>query len=649
MSYTVELGPVGSPNATLDGSDIVSIDVAKPHTALADFDAELPYLRSISDRLLDEARVYNDAGDLLFRGYLKEADWDQERGVVRINGPGIADDLRDTAIEVSYSRTATHDAIQDVWDAHTGFDATVREPSLTERVTDAELQDAPTDDSFGSITSLADTDPFLVDGNGHLSQAQTAFGFEAENDPGTGGTVTGSQYSDGEAGRFEDVNDIASYSFTTDHKIPQDDIGVGFRYELESGNDFDGQPEIELNLNGENVFTALEDASQAGPGWQGPGDNTGYSGDLPADSHTIEIATNTGNSPGINIDYLVVYDARYTPDLNTFDNTTDANGYLSDPPLYPTAATADFVQETTTFNVTGITVNSTWNDTSGSQAIEVSADGGNSYQGVTNGTTVDESYPNNAGTTVDARATFSAYGSRTTATPTDDFQPQVLQDWRLGYDGNDLSVIDDDTFRGTPLRVLQRLHEKADYRFVIDHAATDGGGNLTKSVESFLTGDETKPADWAVVNRQPRLSFQQYANHVTIYGALQTDGSRPTALATDDGEIAQYGQESYSAIRPDLTTIDAVKSEARSTLRKKVGERTQKGTLVVLPTNILPGYERPVDWFADGTTTNSPLERVTFSESGEQLRGRLKFNLENDVTGTVIEQSLAIDTTREGI
>jgi len=648
MVYRTEIGPAGSPDVTLTGSDLINVDIAKPHTALADFDTELPYSRTIQDHVLKRLRIYS--GDtLLFRGYLRELDWDQDQGVVRLNGPGIGDDLKDSAIERSFSLKRTDEAIRQVWTQDTGFDATVNDQAGDTVVEDETVQEVKAGESFSDLLSGVDPTAPLTDDGTELKPAQTGFFQEAENAQGGNGTVSGSDYSNGEA---EEVSDIAGdlrFDFTTEHTIPAGDARFAFRVNATNGTN----PGFEITIGGETVEGVAADAYLSGLQWR---TTSSRSSELSPGSHTAEIDVTETGDPMI-VDTMYVYDSRYSP---TFDDSVDANGYLSGPGLYPDQLTPQvskdvlaFPEEDLDYNVEQATVDITMTQGPSANWLQARLNGGPWYpqDGSEQDTTsIATGFGGDIGTRLQSVIDIAATSAtRATASPTENYQPEAIEQYRMAYDGNDVSIIEDQTYRGSPLSILTDLHEKAGFRFVVDHAATDDQGNLIKQVESFETGAVTKAKDWTVVNRSPRLSFVDYANEVTVYGKLADDGTRPKATVEDSDEVNAYGREPYFEVLPDLTTVEQARYAAVDILSKKVEAREQRGTVSSLPTTTLPGYSYPVDWFADRSPTETPLERVQFQEGTDQLRGRLKFVQDDDVTGTVIDQGRAIDRTRKGI
>jgi len=669
MSYKIELGPAGNVNRTLQADAVQEIAVGKPHTALADFDAAIPYDRGIKDRALDACRIYAGS-DLIFRGYLKELDWDQQKGTVRLNGPGIGDDLRDSAIERSWTRKATWEAIKEVWTNDTAFSANVAPPNPTKRVDDKTIVDKTS--SFGSIAGLAATDPVTVNGDIQLAQSAVLKDYEigdntfgAYTDIYKGTNVSGkikfNNPDEAEAptlgGPSGAAGDKVRHEFTIDYDWDQ--VAARYRHraiDRTGDGDTDDLPPLSFQIDGTEVFTKDDRWRETDvDAWDWSSIGIG-SMSLSEGGHTLKIiqtkdTDSTYDEIAIGITYL--YDANWMGS-QTYDNTVskDSAGdyyYLDRPALHPDAWDLVFNQEVVDWNVVEITLDTSgWNNTTGGQAVAVSFDGGSSWTENANSTSVTASDTGNAGRTVDSRITLDRYSSGDERTPNEGDKGQKLGSVTVDYDGTDLSVIRDNSYRGSPLKILKNLHERAGLRFVIDHAATDNNDNLIKSAESFPRGGKSKAKDWSLVNRNPKLSFNKYANEVTVYGEV-SNGTRPKATVEDTSEVNTYGRDPYFEILPDLTTVQQIRNAAIDILTNKVSERNQTGRLTVLPVDILPGYDRPVDWFADGTTTDTPLERVSYRESADDLSATLEFAAGDDVTATVINQGIQADQTREGI
>lgn len=831
MGYTIELGPNGNENLVIADSDIYEVDIQRPATAMADYEAVVPFDKALRDRALDKARVYAD-GQLVFRGYLKELDWDQRGGTTRLYGPGIGADLQDSGIVVSATREATHKVIRRVWKNHTNFNYRVYEPDVDEVKTDETVASASTTTGFQDLFTWSATDPIIAE-NGVLKLADTSFYFEGEA-PDSGDTnpydhvgASGGQANQIWASSFSD----SSYNFTTNYDVPANQCGWALRqiplwmhwddpnglhwynpehdmyidgeyfggvsgnsyqdydpttglyrkldaaklYETEDGTYYDetsaandstsddmslvptGTPDVgdAYYFGVEGPFDAIDlivsrtgdgnysiaweyyaeeydsDGNQIDSGWRSipnvsdgtnlfqqsgvvswnlediasdtpnggsytemastsvdgdsyhyvrarltnyqdtfdiPGGEQarlrgadgnwltqtyGLNSDLAAGDHTLKLDVPNDEGRDMLVDGLAFYDGRFS---YTWDNRVDSEGgALDGPEPKPTSYQPRIVQQKTDFNVIGINLHTTWNDVSGPQQMRVSADGRQSWYAESNTSELTKDYPDNAGATVDASVTLGRLDDSTrSTTPLKGTASQELQEFSVAYDGSTLSIVENNTFRGPPLKILKELHRMADYRFAIDHAATDQDGNLVKVVESFERGTQKKTADWDVINRNPKDSWTDYANEVTIWGALQDDGTRPKVTLRNDAEVSEYGKEPFSDTRPNLETLDAVKSETRAELKKRVGNRDRTGTLDVHPVNILPGYVYDVDWFGDGQTTATSLNRVSWSEAGRtdgenDAQGTLDFDRQSDVTGTLVDQGFQVRSLSETV
>lgn len=641
MTYRVEIGPPGNVKKELKSDTLTDVNVAREATALSDADITAVYDPDLRNYALEPFRIYaTDSGTVVFRGYLQKLDWDQRRGTTKIITEGIGDDLKGDPIEVSASKKAVWEIIRDVWKNHTSFDYMVHQPNPTKRKDDAIIADLSATSDFDSNISPAATDPIITTSD-RIELAQTCFFTQAEDATYTGtkqqstGDVSSDNYNDkGEAIILgADTSHEVQVSFTTDHDIPAADIQLAVRLGNTSGIS-DGHG-LDFKIDGNDIGGVANGFSISGNWTWLTG--TGLSNDLAAGSHTATVTVSGTSTDDVWIDVVAPRDARYS---YNDDNSVNSNYALDGPELYPDGEDVVIGQFSSDLNVVQVKVSSSWKDseTSGAQQISTSVDGGSTWDTASNTTSITSDYPNNKGTTIDTRATLDRYGSRSTGvSPTTGFKSQGVDTWTVKYDGTDLAVVDDQTFRGDPFSVLKKLHDNYGFTFSIDHANTDNNGNLKKYVESFKDGSQSKSANWTVLNRRPSVDFREYANKVTIYGALQSDGTRPKATVQDDSEVSTYGTVGFVDKAPSADNLDDTRSIARSVLNTKVAKRKRKGKLQIAPINILPGYDYSVDWFGDGTTTDVPVKRVEWGEQLDRASGTLQFSEDDDIVASVVD------------
>lgn len=621
--------------------DIISVDLNREHTAMSDYAFTVPYSGDGFEYWVNAATEVDHyySGEQIFHGYLEREQGDERRGEHTIEGRGILRDLTDIPIDERFESVETYEAIEDVLE-QTDFDFTVEPPDSSDSVEDEEVQES-VEDAF----EPADDEPIEINDDGELERLPSSFFAEGED----ADDFQDRQFIEDEdnvSGRtaygVADDGDYLEYEFTVGYDIPEDSVGFEVR-------DFDGGddvPEVEWTINGD-VVDFLDDGVGLTKSWSSIGDGDfngdGYQGgDLSAgDTVTarVECTGSSDNAQVYYVDCLALHDKRYD---HTFTDDTDSDDTLANPAPY---APGDFetVLTDVTANATAVEIDSTWNDTDGN-ALFVSNTGGASYEpdgGATDTATLDQDM-DSVGTELRAKVTMGGYGSQSES-PTEKPNGHVIEDWSLLYDGDNRSVIDDSRYTGSAMDVLQKLHRKAGRRFV---TPMDG----SKTLDSFPTGSKTRDADWTAKNRRPTRDLYDYANRVTVYGALQDDGTRPTATAEDADEIDANGAVRHVVVvKTDLDGLDPVKSEARSQVSQRVDEKRVKGRVEIWPTGIDPGYSYPVDWYGDGDTVDTPLERLSVQERYSDDSAELRFERDRGNDPEIVEARFERSTLEESL
>jgi len=640
----------GATTKTLTEDAIFRLSPVRTHTGVGDFKATVAYDRGLETNVAKQDRIHFKEGTSTeFTGFLTDISHSPHQGQTTIEGMGIAKRLQETRPDydtlggsLTYTNISVQEALRDYW-PRTPFDThTVVDQNLETVATDEQVQEANTDTEWQNITTLADSDPWVI-ANGELQQAQTARFAEGEtggqNAPSDGSNAQPDNWSDGAAAWIIDSGTSpASYTFSLDHDIPEGNVGVAVRQSA----GLDGAPEVDVSLDGTLIDTYPQGFGLTGVDWddraQDPYDlNLGYEGSLSAGSHTIdfEFVAGNGSTEVLYIDCVVLYDTRYT-DYTNWDNTLDANGgYLDDPPLYPFDESVELDGQQVGFNVPEATVNSTFNDTSGPQAIAISNDGGANYQEATNTSSTTQTF-SDAGREPRVRFTMDAFGSRTGQTPKENFNGQTVTDYELLVDGNNLAVIDELTLSRNHFENLQELHEYGDFLWAIDH---DDGAIANMQVTSFRRGEVTRsmPGNLWEIDEQPEIKAKQYYNSIYLQGSL-VNGNRPSAEVTDQDEINDVGEEiSPGVLRdPSIVTEAGAAFRARSLLERAVRNNELSGTKTFPPTGMsTPGFARSVD-FGDGGVERT-LEEVSLSLGQNQAESTFDFVPRNDLSREIQE------------
>lgn len=669
MTATITIDPGGSSETIIPPSDIERVSGVKIHTGLSNWNAEVTYNTDLESLRGSTVWIEDSSTDYFYRGFLLRTEDEETPGsaVTRISGQGVELDLDRNGNEKTYTNTLVSTAISDYWSNETNFNATVTTHSADSTTTDTQIQEADTNAEFTAITStnLSDTDPVVVR-NTNLESAQTCFFIEAEaasddsstdGFSGTGGIIAAiDEYSEGAGYELEAVGEEARWRVQdvtldagqdldgVDYTIPADNVELAVRHGRSGPRDV---PAVEWYVNGDFVG-ATGDETGIGDVWSkagidgpisfgedGTGDAPGYTGgDITSSTVDIRavVVANAGAND-YNIDGLALYDNRFH-DADDFDNTLDANqGNLDGPEQYPISDGTYEDNELeldlapSTWRVTSASVTSSWDDTSNGQRIRLKLDPDGSY-GPTNGdednttSITDFAFGSDEGTAVRAKVRFSNYGSRSGTTPKSGFNGQVLQDWTLTIDGNDVPVITDKTYQGSDLEILQELHSEGRMRYTVTHSKNN------KNVDSYPVGSIVKSQpDWTVISTKRVHDIgSRYSNHITVRGQRDTDGNRLKTTISDSDGITEFGQIHWDEKRPDAETQTEVERIARQILKRHLQESDVTAVREIPSIDIQPGYSYPVTG-PDGTTTDVASEEVHYRVQQGDVTGRVLFNV----------------------
>jgi len=200
-----------------------------------------------------------------------------------------------------------------------------------------------------------------------------------------------------------------------------------------------------------------------------------------------------------------------------------------------------------------------------------------------------------------------------------------VDNYTLDVDLNDLVVISRLELSRDHFSNLKTLHDYGDFRWVIEH---DSGDVDTLTVRSFPRGAETRATPTAfteVENKSPEVAAENYFNSVFLEGALQDDGTRPTAEVKDDDAIASDGREITPGVLRDqnISTEAGAQFRATSLLQTALANDELRGTISTFPTYVEPGYAYQVN-FGSGPDTKT-LESISITESAGSVSATYEF------------------------
>lgn len=199
-----------------------------------------------------------------------------------------------------------------------------------------------------------------------------------------------------------------------------------------------------------------------------------------------------------------------------------------------------------------------------------------------------------------------------------EFSASVIQPDDPNHPAN-TQVNPSEDYSGTPMGILQSLHEEAGMRFSILHSKAG------KNAVSYPQGAIRRNHDWDVLDGSRQASAEGYANRVAVTGALKRDGSGERIFAEaraeaeidamakrgigDEGVVTypirdesiggspQQRDDGISLAEYYHSAENKANAKAKSKLTDLVAKDDVGGQLEVWPTVATPGYEYYIERF----------------------------------------------------
>lgn len=694
----IELREPGHIGPTMSISSQLSVSIGLEHTAVSDMEIELPPHDEITiDRFHSGEMAYYVDDRLLFSAKIEGVSVASDR-TITLSGDASEDvPLTQGKITRTFSDTTMEQAIEEVGvelsydfqvkqssprsvnnkpvqaaDVGTGFEQLLQagqDIDYGDRSTWRDLPGGYGDDDV--IHSLHETTPLRIDIDG-LTLTPTCTVLEAQDFDEDNGIpiLEDSNASGARCVEFQEVEDWVEWSFGFEHEIPAGHAAISIRGRVaDPGSGYD---RIEMEVNNstvKNIFTA---------GTWGTGDyfwanevvtlgDSLDSGDSPSDTpHTIRLEKIEGSS-AVRIDCIAVHDRRFNHDPEGHTDVDEDNA-LAEPGLYPSncAAVLDVAPSGALLNHASIQDEREWRgstlysthgfivpatDTTHIVSNQTSRDG-------VEGTFAFESDIDESAETarvyahVEPSGTSLSGDDKPTTTPTTFTETQTITDLEFSISGEETALIfGEREFSGTPMDILQTMHEDSGRRFAIEHGV---GPDDRPSFRSFETRDSDEirsTANWVVTDVQRDADVSDYANQVTVVGAPLVPGTavRAEATARDESEIEELrdlpdddGVRPFTIEDESLETVNDCLSKARALLRERVNADKRGGSVTTAPVLPTPGPQYLTEFFGDDsvggwgldwglswgvtrTGHHSALESATYSEEAGEASTEMEF------------------------
>lgn len=697
----LDLTKPGATGPAMSTDAVLSIDINLEHTALSEMTIDIPPFDGVdAASYTDGSMAYTVDGRLLFKAEIDDVSIADDKTVTLSGTAAEEQPLTQNDYQITFEEVLTEDAIEQFCEAALPYETTVYptpERPLSNKLVQrmdaagdyaATLQtgDEVEDDLEvvrelpESITglfppayvpTLHDTTPIQIQDDG-LTSTQTTIFAEVENYVSPKSVnVDDPEASGGQATLFDNKGQTVGFNFGFVHDIPENWFDIAYRARIgQTGTEpFD---RIEFKLDGQVLveqFTTQVINYTGGYRWyvaRVTYDNVLSGVDVEAgdDSHRVEI-TKTEGDDEIFLDCIAFRDARFgfAASLN---EEVDSNGALSGPDLYPSNLPILFDAPAVGADISHIdwTVDYDEPATQGYPILVVPATGetlfaGDVYSGPdTVVLTEQHDIPDEETVTRVYGGTFigSYSDSDRSVTPTENTESQIVEAAEMRIDGREVSVLADGReFSGTPLSILQDLHEHANRRFVIEHGV---GNPADAQLDSFLTGDESLVAGdserWIITDSSRETTDNGDANQVRVVGARAPNGQYYQGIARDEAAIARLDEEtpdSDDGVRPftvvdrSLTSDNDCLSRARTELQER-SRMSIGGDIDTAPMLVEPGYPYRVRAFDSDAISDdeigygqnygqyygvgslgvvSSLETVGYSESASDASTSLAF------------------------
>lgn len=501
-------------------------------------------------------------------------------------------------VEREVSARETHSFIEDLIVNETGLVANVDTPAVHE--TTRMLLDVATASEWADALSETDlsTLPVEIDsGTDELALQQSLWTTEGENytrNSGTGFTssadYSGDAPTDGNGGaeRLSGDNNYVEWEFDVDYTIPEEHVVLHIRDNTDVGGD--GNPEIQIWLDGN--LCAVLPASSAGitslnwSEWSSDPSGNSYSGgDLQPGTHTLRAEVASDDTGWYDVDVVAPGDGRYSYSLdNSVTTAPDGSNYLDGPEHHPDAVQITMDRVTTVLSLTEADLTSTWDDTSGSQAVGMRNQTGDSFDTASNASSHSVDFADR-GALLDVQLTLSRYGSQT-STPGSGISGQRVADLSVEGALDDMPLTIDRTFDDTILSICKTLAEEANAVFGVDRAPN---GDLT--FEWTQLGQRTSdPVDGAeTIDASTDYDVTERA---IVYGGSQPIRREP--ITADVGNAVELNE---ARLQERSETVRSADSDTDYTRGDDYDVSWQDGTITAISGgNISDGESLEVDY-----------------------------------------------------
>lgn len=443
----IKIGSGGSiPSRTDTGlessSEEEGVTITTPESDEAEFTNDTNFSQSLD---VSEVGLFDGSGNLLVRGRIDGAvsgpdtatvnircnDFDDDKSLITNVGQTLTRDIWADNSPDHVDRIALGSGTADPAEGDTALTTSEATRSITNQFiasTSAWFENAQ--------DNLGDNDPVNVIASGSdqkIEHLQSSFSTEGENlvnPTGSVTTVSNSDYSNGSGATLS--SETYGVKLTFPYRIPDANASIAIRGQIVSGGS--GTTTLEAIQNGQVIGSVdIETTLQ----W--------YTATLSSTNAAIDgeetlAVRKEGSGDDVNIDVFTAFDDRHHT-ASSFDNANGGSGGgLDTPANFASQTTVNLGDETVSASVTEGEIDSTWNDTTNSQFIEL--------EGSQSTNTADDTFSFSAANALTPKIALSRFGSASgSKTPQTGANGQECTDFDVaaglgGAEATDINAID---------------------------------------------------------------------------------------------------------------------------------------------------------------------------------------------------------------
>ena len=627
-----------------------------------------------SDRWRDDAlqrcemRVWRDGERLPIERFERLVQQSDPPRVVLHGRGGIGLDA-DIEVDQGSVRDA-HDLASELINQETPYEGTVDDPASDLR---DDIGVLTGDLATGLVNAFVNFDnlernndiPAYVNVDGLATPAQVCwmgsarFPADRSTTPGTILDDGGETYMNDRAYRLEQVGDYIEWEFDAEYAVPAADFFARIRYRIPNES---AHPRLTAYLNGQQIDFRVADVENFGgnaePAWFEFNTVDNFTSGTLNGSQTFRIeVTESSSDPDGHwlVDGFAAADGTFESELD-FDlgvgpDAIDTNGIIAGPQLYPDAVDLLTEERSTIEQVVAGRLSVNVDNTTGSQAVAISNDGGETWIEAANATEVTGEFADGSAR-IQGRVTLGRYDADPTSHPRTGDATQQLDSLELAATLADTPFVRGYADSGSVLEVLQNLADAHRFIFELGWDSDANGGDGGIVIEWTQPGQRQASTTAPVLDYETETDAETIVEAAWVYGRSRRVRDQEVTLSTTgyesigDGYI-QPGTE--RVFDPDTEEVFQIGDDYEMRYNEGAiiavgGGAISNGQTVAMDygTRLAAFYAAP-----DADGTGDTIRETVAGANTQQLANQAAMAIVKELSEPLIGASVTLDRTAD--